>query len=154
MNATTNQQYLTFSLNGDLYGVPVARVREVVSFMKVTKITRLPKSESYLRGIMDRRGTGIPVMDLRKRFGFPEVEESVDTTIIVIEGKNSAAAVGIMADAVHEVVQIPETATESAPKFGTGVGANYIRCIGKKDGEFVIILDIDSIVEMEVVFGN
>ena len=104
MSELLEQQFLTFSLRGEKYAIPVGRVFEVLEY---GKITRLPCAETYLKGLINLRGQGVPVLDLALRFGLPETEATRDTAIIVVEldRKEGALIVGLIADAVHEVVE-------------------------------------------------
>lgn len=137
-------QYLTFSLAKDQYAVPVDKVREVLEY---SLITALPKTDSSMKGIINLRGQGIPVIDLRLKFGLTETVPLKDTAIIVLEVATEAGSsvVGALADAVHEVVEISPERIEKAPRFGTKVSAEFIRGIGKRDDHFIIILDTERL---------
>jgi purine-binding chemotaxis protein CheW len=144
MEATNANQYLTFTLDGEQYAIGVAKVREVLEH---TKITKLPRTAEFMKGIINLRGTGVPVIDLRLKFGLAETPITKDTSIIVmeVESLEGSVVVGALADAVHEVVDIEDEAIENAPRFGTRLAAEFIRGVGKKDDSFIIILDIDRI---------
>jgi len=148
MEGTTANQFLTFTLDGEQYAIGVAKVREVLEH---TKITKLPKTAEYMKGIINLRGMGVPVIDLRLKFGMEETPVTKDTSIIVmeVEGLEGAVVVGALADAVHEVVDIEAQNIEPAPKFGTRLAAEFIRGVGKRDETFIIILDIDRIFNSE-----
>ena len=144
MAEQTDNQYLTFGIDGETYAVPVGKVREVLEYVKPTK---LPKTADYLKGIINVRGSGIPVVDLRTRFGLPEIPVTKDTAIIVMEiadGEGRSLVIGALTDSVHEVVDIDDGQMEEAPRFGTRIDAGLIRAIGKRGDAFVIILDIDK----------
>ncbi|HOX13675.1 MAG TPA: chemotaxis protein CheW [Spirochaetia bacterium] len=148
MEGTTANQYLTFTLEGEQYAIGVAKVREVLEH---TKITKLPKTAEYMKGLINLRGMGVPVIDLRLKFGMPETPVTKDTSIIVmeVEGPEGPVVVGALADAVHEVVEIEAGSVEPAPKFGTRLATEFIRGVGKRDEGFVILLDIDRIFNSE-----
>ncbi|MBP7096770.1 MAG: chemotaxis protein CheW [Spirochaetia bacterium] len=150
MEDSTVNQFLTFTLDNDSYAVGVGKVREVLEH---TKITKLPKTAAYMKGIINLRGAGVPVIDLRLKFGLPETPITKDTSIIVmeVEGGEGTVVVGALADAVHEVVDIDTKNIEPAPRFGTKLAAEFILGVGKKDDEFIIILDIDRIFNSEDV---
>ncbi len=150
MEGTTVNQFLTFTLDGEQYAIGVAKVREVLEH---TKITKLPKTAQYMKGIINLRGMGVPVIDLRLKFGMQETPLTKDTSIIVmeVEGLEGSVVVGALADAVHEVVEIEAGSIEPAPKFGTRLAADFIRGVGKRDEAFIIILDIDRIFNTEEV---
>ena len=124
--------------------ISVAKVREVLEY---TKITKLPRTADFMKGIINLRGAGVPVIDLRLKFGLPETPITKDTSIIVmdVEGGDGDVVVGALADAVHEVVDIEDADIEAAPRFGTRLAAEFIKGVGKKDELFIIILDIDLI---------
>lgn len=150
MEASNANQYLTFTLDDEQYAISVAKVREVLEH---TKITRLPRTADFMKGIINLRGAGVPVIDLRLKFGLPETPVTKDTSIIVmeVEGRDGNVIVGALADAVHEVVEIDEKAIEPAPRFGTRLAAEFIKGVGKKDDLFIIILDIDLIFNAEEI---
>ncbi len=144
MDGLVENQYLTFSVDAELYAVGVVKVREVLEH---TKITKLPRTADFMKGLINLRGTGVPVVDLRLKFGLPEAPVTKDTSIIVmeLEGAEGVVVVGAIADAVHEVVELPAAAMDPAPKFGTRMAVEFIKGVGKKDGDFIIVLDIDRI---------
>ncbi|HOX48800.1 MAG TPA: chemotaxis protein CheW [Spirochaetia bacterium] len=148
MEASNANQYLTFTLDNEQYAIGVAKVREVLEH---TKITKLPRTAEFMKGIINLRGAGVPVIDLRLKFGLPETPITKDTSIIVmeVESQEGTVVVGALADAVHEVVEIDENAVEAAPRFGTRLAAEFIRGVGKKDEAFIILLDIDRIFNAE-----
>ncbi len=150
MEASNANQYLTFTLDEEQYAISVAKVREVLEY---TKITKLPRTADFMKGIINLRGAGVPVIDLRLKFGLPQTSVTKDTSIIVmdVEGKDGDVVVGALADAVHEVVDIEDEDIEPAPRFGTRLAAEFIKGVGKKDDLFIIILDIDLIFNAEEI---
>ena len=150
MEASNANQYLTFTLDNEQYAIGVAKVREVLEH---TKITKLPRTAEFMKGIINLRGAGVPVIDLRLKFGLPETPITKDTSIIVmeVESLDGSVVVGALADAVHEVVDIEEDAIEPAPRFGTRLSAEFIKGVGKKDELFIILLDIDRIFNAEEI---
>jgi purine-binding chemotaxis protein CheW len=148
METSNTNQYLTFTLDNEQYAVGVAKVREVLEY---TKITKLPRTAVFMKGIINLRGAGVPVIDLRLKFGLPETPILKETSIIVMEvdGLDGSVVVGALADAVHEVVDIDEKSIEPAPRFGTRLAAEFIKGVGKKDDQFIILLDIDRIFNAE-----
>lgn len=137
-------EYLAFTLDGSQYAAEVAKVQEVLEY---TKITKVPCAAEYVEGIISSRGQGISVVNLRKKFGMSEAEVGKDTRIIVleIEGLNGVVTFGAIADSVQEVIELDEEEVERAPRFGSEVAQRFIRGIGRKDGAFIIILDIGRI---------
>jgi purine-binding chemotaxis protein CheW len=150
MEASNANQYLTFTLDEEQYAISVAKVREVLEH---TKITKLPRTAEFMKGIINLRGAGVPVIDLRLKFGLPETPITKDTSIIVmeVESLDGNVVVGALADSVHEVVDIEESAIEPAPRFGTRLSAEFIKGVGKKEELFIIILDIDRIFNAEEI---
>jgi purine-binding chemotaxis protein CheW len=138
------QQFLTLSLKREKYAIPVSRVLEVLEY---TKISRLPRMADYLMGLIDLRGRGVPVLDLALRLGLQETEAAKDTAIVVVEmaGEEGTTVVGLLTDAVHEVVEIASDSVEPPPKFNAGAAESFIKGIGRKDEDFILILDIDRL---------
>jgi purine-binding chemotaxis protein CheW len=143
MDAIQNQ-YLTFTLDGEQYAIGVDKVREVLEYTRVTKI---PKTANYMKGIINLRGSGVPVIDLRLKFGLPEIESTEDTSIIVMEVSmgDGLLVIGALADSVQEVIELEASQIEPAPRFGTKLASEFILGMGKKDDSFIILLDIDKI---------
>ncbi len=148
MNETDNinniEQYLTFKLGDEMFSLDVAQVREVLDLSPITKV---PGAPDFMRGVINVRGSVVPVVDLRTKFGMPEVEYSLNTRIVVLDLAldGEAAILGAIADSVHEVMQLEPGQIENPPKIGSRWRTEFIRGIGKRNGDFVIILDIDKI---------
>lgn len=143
-------QYLTFTLEGEQYALSVLKVREVLEF---TKITKIPRTAAYMKGVINLRGSGVPVIDLRVKFGMQELEASKDTSIIVMEvdGTDGNVVIGALADSVQEVIELEPSQIEPAPRFGTKLATDFILGMGKKDDAFIILLDIDKIFSSDEV---
>lgn len=143
-------QYLTFTLDGEQYALSVLKVREVLEY---TRITKIPRTAAFMKGVINLRGQGVPVIDLRNKFGLQEIENTKDTSIIVMEIETSEDAVvlGALADSVQEVIELEPAQIESAPRFGTRLAAEFIAGMGKKDDAFIIILNIDKIFNSDEV---
>ncbi len=148
MEQSANCQYLSFSLDTEKYAVSIEKVHEVLEYIHITP---LPGMDAFMKGIVNIRGVGVPVIDLRIRFGMSETPIGKDTAIIVMELENDGATtvVGALADTVHEVVELPESSIEPPPRFGSGLAVDYIRGVGKNDDGFMIVLDIDRVMEAE-----
>ncbi|MFP4152473.1 MAG: chemotaxis protein CheW [Alkalispirochaeta sp.] len=140
----TTSQYLTFMLAEEQYAVQVYDVKEVLEY---TTVTRVPRTQDFMRGVINLRGSVVPVIDLRLKFGMGETEKTIDTSIIVMEVEinNDKVTVGTLADSVQEVINLDEEQIEPAPQIGTRIKTEFIRGIGKQDEQFIIILDIDRI---------
>ena len=141
-------QYLTFTLEDEQYAVSVLKVREVLEY---TRITKIPKTADYMKGVINLRGAGVPVIDLRRKFGMAEAVDGKGSSIIVmeVESDGSRIVLGALADAVQEVIELEPSQIESAPRFGTRLAVDFILGMGKKDDKFIIILDIDKIFNAE-----
>ncbi|MDD2898922.1 MAG: chemotaxis protein CheW [Desulfuromonadaceae bacterium] len=137
-------QYLTFTLADEVFAVDVARVREILEMPSITKVPQVP---DFMRGVINLRGCVVPVIDLRLKFGMPETAQTVNTCIIVVEvamdGENTV--LGALADSVQEVIEMEPAQIEAAPHIGTHLDTEFIRGMGKHDGRFVMILDIDKV---------
>jgi len=153
------KQFLTFRLDNNQYAVEVHKVQEVLEYKHITKI---PCAAVYVEGLISSRDRGISVINLRKKFGLPEIELTKDSRIIVLElalGTNidenpdEIHIFGAIADSVQEVIEIEDTDIEPAPKFGNNISVNFISGIGKKDGEFIIILNVDAIFSSDEILN-
>lgn len=142
MADTIENQYLTFGIDGDTFGVPVSKVREVLEYSKPTK---LPRTADFLKGLINIRDVGIPVVDLRVKFGLPEKEVTQDTAILVMEiaSPDGQILIGAIADEVYEVIELEDDHVEPPPRFGVKIDSRFIGGIGKRDDAFIIILDMD-----------
>jgi len=141
-------QYLTFILEDEQYAVNVLYVWKVLAY---TQITKMPNTPDHVRGVINLHGSVVPVMDLRKKFGMSQTEKTIDTSIIAmeLEMEDKKLPVAVLADAVKEVIDINEDDIEPPPKVGTHIDNSLMQGIGKKDEEFVIILDIEKVFSLE-----
>ena len=137
-------QYLTFSLSGGEYAIAVLRVREIIEYEAVT---RVPSTPAFLRGVINLRGSVVPVVDLARKFRLPESPVTKRTCIIIAEVESEAGRIvmGVLADAVNQVVDFRPDEIEPPPSFGTPVRVDYLRGLGKLGGEFVLVLDTDRV---------
>jgi purine-binding chemotaxis protein CheW len=137
-------QYVSFMLSGEEYGVPILKVQEIIRF---TKLTRVPHTSEFIEGVLNLRGRVIPVVDLRKRFGLESGEPDRNTRIVVVEV--DGRIVGMIVDAVREVIQVGENEKEPAPPLGAKVKTEFIEGMGKVGERLMILLDIDKILASE-----
>jgi len=137
-------QYLTFTLDNESFATEITQVREVLEFCRITKVPRTP---DYMRGVINLRGSVVPVVDLRCQFGMEEIEPTVNTCIVIVEVRidNQLTVLGALADSVKEVLELRRDQLEPAPRLGTRINAEFIRAIGKHNDEFVMILDMNRI---------
>ena len=143
-NAISSQQYVTFSLCDELFGVEVSRTREILS---LTPVTKVPQTPDYLLGVINLRGQVVPVVDMRLKLGLPVGAETEDTCIIVVEVQvdGEPIIVGALADAVREVSEIRSDQIEPPPRLGTRLNTEFINGMGKVDEQFLILLNIDKV---------
>lgn len=140
--ATT--QFLTFKLDEELFALDIGKVREVLDF---TSITKVPQTPDYMRGVINLRGSVVPVVDMRIKFGMTMSETTVHTCVIIVEVEMDGEKVvmGAMADAVQEVLDLEPEQIEPPPRLGTKMNSDFIRGMGKLNDQFIIILDIDRV---------
>jgi len=138
------RQYLTFKLDEEVFAVDVSQVREILELIPITKV---PKTPEFMRGVINVRGSVVPVVDMRIKFGMPRGEETINTCVVVMEVEmdGETAVIGALADSVQEVSEFQPEHIEPPPKLGTQLNVEFIKGIGKQEEEFVIILDIDRI---------
>jgi len=141
---TETTQYLTFKLTEEVFALEVAKVREILEYSTVTKV---PQTPDYMRGVINLRGSVVPVVDLRLKFGMSAIEQTVNTCIIVteVELNGETMQLGALADSVQEVNEMEPEQIEAAPKIGTRLNTDFIKGMGKQDNNFVMILDIDRV---------
>jgi purine-binding chemotaxis protein CheW len=145
---TDTRQYLTFQLGEEVFGLDVSHVREILEFTTVTKV---PKTPDYMRGVINLRGSVVPVLDMRLKFGLTRTEKTVNTCIIVVEAsfEDEHTIIGALVDSVQEVFELEPEQIEPAPKIGTQLKTEFIKGMGKKDNHFIIILNIDKVFSSE-----
>jgi len=141
---TETAQYLTFRLENEMFAIHVAQTREILDLPPITKI---PQTPDFMRGVINVRGSAVPVADLRLKFGLPVAEDTIDTCIVIIEIETNeeTAILGAVADSVHEVLEFKPDRIEDAAHIGNRWRTEFIRGIVKYNDEFVIIIDIDKI---------
>ncbi len=141
-------QYLTFKLDEEVFGLAIGKVREVLDF---TTVTRVPQTPAYMRGVINLRGSVVPVIDLNLKFGMEQTEKTVNTCIIIaeIEMDGEVTVLGALADSVQEVVELEPDQIEPAPKIGTKLNTEFIEGMGRHGDVFVILLDIDKVFSHE-----
>ena len=141
---TETTQYLTFKLDEEVFALDVAKVREILEY---TNITKVPQTPDFMRGVINLRGSVVPVIDLRLKFGMTSTEQTVNTCIIVteVEMEGETILLGALADSVQEVNEMEPAQIEAAPHIGTKLNTDFIKGMGKQDNHFVMILDIDKV---------
>ena len=146
--STTIRQYLTFTLDKELYAMDIAKVREVLEY---TEITRVPRTPEFLRGVINVRGRAVPVVDMRLKFGMTRTEPTVNTCIIIseVELDGESTVLGALADSVQEVFDLEPDQIEPAPRLGARINSEFIDGMGKQGEDFIIILNIDKVFSAE-----
>src|SRR5512147_2971544 len=141
-------KYLTFSLAREEYGIGILKVKEIIGMMPITTVPRTPL---FVKGVINLRGKVIPVMDLRLRFGMPAMDYTERTCIIVVEinGGAGTVQVGVVVDAVSEVLNIKADDIEATPSFGTRLNTDFILGMAKMNGGIKILLDINRVLSSE-----
>ncbi|MEK6621976.1 MAG: chemotaxis protein CheW [Planctomycetota bacterium] len=139
-------KYLTFVLCGEEYGLEILKVREIIGIMGITPVPQTPK---FIKGVINLRGKVIPVVDLRLKFGFDEVDYTKETCIIVVEVKS--VLTGIIVDTVSEVLDITNEELETTPNLGEDVNTDIFIGVAKIKDKVKILLDLDKILGAEEI---
>ena len=143
-------QYLTFTLGSEMFAVGILNVKEIIEYGNLTEIPMMP---AFIRGVINLRGSVVPVIDLAARFGGKPTELGKRTCIVIVEVQDDEVRhdIGIMVDAVSEVLDIPDSEIEPPPSFGAKIRADFVFGMGKVLGKFVIILNIDKVLSVEEI---
>ena len=146
-----DSEYLTFRLGDEDYGVDILRVREIRGWESVT---RIPNSPDYVKGILNLRGSIVPIFDLRQRLGMDVRSYSKNTVVVVLLVRNSTSErnIGVVVDEVSDVLNVGQSGVCNAPKFGGGIPVEYITGLVDVDGKMVMLLDVDKLLNQS--FGN
>jgi len=144
MSTRASYQLLTFTMGAETYALEVTSTREVLEY---TDITPVPCTPSWIRGVLNLRGSVIPVLDLKEKLGMGITEKSRDACILMLELmlEDELTVVGVMADSVKEVFEIEVTQLEPPPRFGSKISTEYLRGVGRRDGHLFILLDVKRI---------
>lgn len=143
-----SQQYLAFFIAAEEYAVPILRVREIIAF---GSMTRVPGAPAAIRGVINLRGSVVPVVDLSMKFRGAESTITNRTCVVILEilANGEQTVVGLLADAVSHVVELPSSMIEPPPSFGTAVQLEYLRGMGKADGRLVLVLEVDRLLAQQ-----
>jgi purine-binding chemotaxis protein CheW len=137
---TDGNQFLTFNLGDELYGVDILRVQEIKGYTAVTKI---PNTPSHIKGVLNLRGTIVPIIELRTKFGMPTIDYTAFTVIIVVVVRDKV--MGLVVDSVSDVLDIEQKDVQPPPQFGAKVDASFLRGIGKSGDKLIALLDMDRL---------
>lgn len=145
---TDLKQYLAFNLGDELFALDVVNVREILEF---TTLTKIPGTPDFMRGVINLRGSVVPVMDMRSKFRLSTTDKTVDTCIIVVEVSLDGETIifGALVDSVQEVFELEPDQIEPVPRIGTQLNTEFIKGMGRRDDRFIIILDIDGVFSTE-----
>jgi purine-binding chemotaxis protein CheW len=141
---TETRQYLTFKLGKEIFATDVAKVREVLDF---TTITEIPRTPDFMSGVINLRGSVVPVVDMRLCLEMSKTERTTNTCIVVLEVllDNEPTVIGALADSVEEVIDLEPDQIRQAPRIGTQIQTDFLKGMGKRDDQFIMILDIDRV---------
>jgi purine-binding chemotaxis protein CheW len=142
------RQYLTFKLGNEVFGIDVAKVREILDF---TTITEIPRTPEFMSGVINLRGNVVPVVDLRLCFQMAKTVRTRNTCIVVVEVllESEPTVIGALADSVEEVIDMEPEQIKPAPKIGTQIRTDFIKGMGTRENQFIMILDIDRVFSVE-----
>jgi purine-binding chemotaxis protein CheW len=143
-------QYLTFSLGKEMFAIGILNIKEILEYGQLTSVPMMPE---FIRGVINLRGAVVPVVDLGARFGGKQSDVTKRTCIVIIEVATDETRqdIGVVVDAVSEVLEIPDEEIEPAPAFGAKIRADFIAGMGKVNGKFVIILEVDKVLSVEEI---
>lgn len=142
--AVPQVQLVTFTVGGEEFGLDVFQVHEILRYQEPTP---MPKSPAFVEGVLDVRGTLVPVVDLRKRFEAHDLRYDDDTRIVLVDFQGER--LGLVVDAVSEVMRVAETAVAPPPQYVKGLAAEFIRGIVRMDARLVVLLDLDKILSSQ-----
>lgn len=145
---TETGQYLTFKLDEEVFALDISTVREVLDF---TKITKVPQTPDFMLGVINLRGSVMPVVDMRLKFGLSRTEPTVNTCIIIVEIEldGEVTLLGALVDSVQEVIELDPEHIEPPPRIGTRLNTKFIKGMGKQDERFLIIVEIDKVFSVD-----
>ncbi|WP_227869590.1 MULTISPECIES: chemotaxis protein CheW [Undibacterium] len=148
--AQNSGQYLTFVLGGEVYALGILNIKEIIQYGDLTEVPMMP---TFIRGVINLRGRVVPVVDLAARFGRGVTSVSRRTSIVIIEmaqsEENEGQSIGVMVDAVNEVVDIAAAEIEPPPSFGAKIRPDFISGMAKQAGRFIIVLNLDRVLSIE-----
>ncbi len=143
-------QYLTFMLAGEVFAIGILAIKEIIEYRGLTEVPMMPPS---VRGVINLRGAVVPVMDLLARFGRPSSEVTKRTCIVIVEveAAQERHVIGVVVDAVNEVLDIPASEIEPPPAFGARIRSDFIQGMGKVRDKFVILLDANHVLSLDEI---
>lgn len=147
-----DEQFLTFRLGGEVFAMGILGIKEILEFGELTTVPMMPAS---VRGVINLRGRVVPVVDLSVRFGRAPTEPGRRTCIVIVdlETEDGRQDIGVVVDAVNQVLEIPASEIEPAPTFGARLRSDFVAGMGKVDGDFVVILDTARVLSIDEIAG-
>ena len=145
-NQKTSQEYLTFTLGEEQYGVDILKVKEIRGWETLREIHDVP---DYIKGVLDFRGVIVPIVDLRVRFGIENIEYLDTTVIIVLSTDNDSSMMGIVVDSVSDVLSVKQSDMKQAPSLGSKINTNYILGIVSTDEGMIMLVDSEMLIDKE-----
>ena len=141
-------QYLTFVLGGEAFAIGILAIKEIIEYGHLTEVPMMPAS---VRGVINLRGAVVPVMDLQARFGRPASAVTKRTCIVIVETgeADDGQVIGVVVDAVNEVLELPASDIEPPPSFGSAIRSDFVCGMAKVRGKFVIVLDVANVLAIE-----
>jgi purine-binding chemotaxis protein CheW len=146
LNVNVDNQFVTFNIEDEIYGVDVKKVHEIIG---MTKITKVPNSMVFMKGMIDLRGRVVPVVDMRLKFNMEEKEYNEMTVILIVEVMGKL--IGMVVDTVSDVIGLKEENIQDTPHFSTKIDTDYISGIGRSDEKLIILLEVDKILTSEEI---
>ena len=150
--ATEAKQYLTFMLGGEMFSLSILCIKEIIWYANLTEVPMMP---ACIRGVINLRGSVVPVLDLSNRFGKPSTPVVKSTCIVIVEVPTATEGehqnMGVVVDSVQAVLEIPAAEIEPAPSFGAKIRSEFIEGIAKVAGKFVILLNVAKVLSMEEI---
>ena len=142
------QQFLTFILDDEAYGVEILRVQEIKGW---TPVTRIPNTPEYMQGVLNLRGTIVPIVDMRMRFKLKHAEYTPITVVIVLSVKSESGerVIGLVVDSVSDVIDVASQDVKPTPDFGTSLNTKFINGIATSNNTMVMLLDVDKLLSVE-----
>jgi purine-binding chemotaxis protein CheW len=144
------ERLLTLTLGDEFFAMDIYTVREILD---MTDITRIPQTPDYMAGVVNVRGTAVPVIDLRLKFGMEKGERTLNTRIVIVEIRHgeTVSAIGAIADSVREVLELESAKIDPPPRMGATVSTDFLKGIGKHNGRFILTLDMDKVFSSEEI---
>ncbi len=139
-----SSQYVTFLLGNETYGISILKLNEIIAYQEGTTIPNVP---GFIKGVLNLRGTVVPVIDLRERFSMEKKEYDQFTVIMILDV--SGRIMGLIVDAVSDVITLGKESIKPRPNFSTSISLEFIQGMGVKDNKFIILLDVDKLLSVD-----